>query len=146
MYLLGDGIFPLIARDFAPLAERLASVAGRLEGIRTVLDGAVVALQGPGDGRPVGRFQTEKALEQLPGIAELIDDALAEAERAAPDDAAVAALRPRLAAAAADAKAALTDVRGDTSATTSCRAARARVASAPTSSPARCATRCGPRR
>ena len=67
-----------------------------------MLDGAAVALEGPGDGRPVGRFQTEKALEQLPGIAELIDDALAEAERAAPADPAVAALRERLAAAAAD--------------------------------------------
>jgi uncharacterized protein (DUF885 family) len=107
VYLLGDGIFPLIARDFAPLAERLASVAGRLEGIRTVLDGATVALQGPDDGRPVGRFQTEKALEQLPGIAELIDDAMAEAERAAAGDEAVAALRARLDAAAADAKGAL---------------------------------------
>ena len=108
VYLLGDGIFPLIARDFAPLAERLASVAGRLEGIRALLDGAAIALRGPGDGRPVGRFQTEKALEQLPGIAELIDDALAEAERAAPADPAVAGLRKRLAAAAVDAKTALT--------------------------------------
>jgi uncharacterized protein (DUF885 family) len=107
VYLLGDGIFSLLAREFAPLVERLASVAGRLEGVRTVLDGAAVAVRGPGDGRPVGRFQTEKALEQLPGIAELIDDALAEAERAAPDDAAVAALRRRLGAAAKDAKEAL---------------------------------------
>ena len=107
VYLLGEGIFPLIARDFAPLAERLASVAGRLEGMPAVLDGAAVALAGGGTGRPVGRFQTEKALEQLPGIAELIDDALAEAEQAAPTDAAVADLRGRLAIAARDAKGAL---------------------------------------
>ncbi len=107
VYLLGDGIFLLIARDFAPLAERLTSVAGRLEGVRAVLDGAAVALEGPGDGRPVGRFQTEKALEQLPGIAELIDDALAEAEAAGREDEAVTALRGRLTAAAADAKAAI---------------------------------------
>ena len=107
VYLLGDGIFGLLAREFAPLATRLASVAGRLEGVGTVLDGAAVALKGPGDGRPVGRFQSEKALGQLPGIAELIDDALAEAEQAAADDAAVAALRPRLATAAENAKAAL---------------------------------------
>ena len=109
IYLLGDGIFTLIARDFAPLAERLASVAGRLEGLPAVIEGAKVALQGPGDGRPVGRFQTETAIEQLPGIAELVGDALAEAEKAAPDDAAVAALRPRLEAAGEAAKAALTD-------------------------------------
>ena len=73
---------PLLAREFAPLAERLASVAGRLEGMPAVLDGARVALAGPGDGRPVGRFQTETALDQLPGVGELIDDALAEAEGA----------------------------------------------------------------
>jgi len=107
VYLLGDGIFPLIARDFAPLAERLTSVASRLEGIRAVLDGAAVALAGPDDGRPIGRFQTEKVLEQLPGITELIDDALGESERAAPGDTAVAALYGRLQAAAADAKGAL---------------------------------------
>jgi len=108
VYLLGDGLFLLIARDFAPLADRLAAVAGRLEGIPAVLDGARIALRGPGDDRPVGRFQTETALEQLPGIAELVDDAIAEGRRAieAGDDA-VAALGPRLEAAAATAKAAL---------------------------------------
>ncbi len=107
VYLLGDGIFPLIARDFAPLGERLASVAGRLERLPAVLDGAAAALQGPGDGRPVGRFQTETALEQLPGIAELIFDALGEAERAEPKDTAVAAIRKRLDAAATTARTAL---------------------------------------
>jgi uncharacterized protein (DUF885 family) len=112
VYLVGDGIFTLIARDFAPLADRLASVAGRLEGLPAVLDGARAALQGPGDGRPVGRFQTETALEQLPGIAELIGDALAEAERAAPDDAGVAAIRGRLETAAAAARTALTGFEG----------------------------------
>ncbi len=66
VYLLGDGIFPLIARDFAPLAERLASVAGRLEGIRTVLDGAVVALRGPGDGRPVGAVPDRESPRTAP--------------------------------------------------------------------------------
>jgi uncharacterized protein (DUF885 family) len=109
VYLFGDGIFTLIARDFAPLAERLASVAGRLEGLPVLLEGAKIALRGPEDGRPVGRFQTETALEQLPGVAELIGDALGDAERAAPDDPAVAALRPRLEAAAAAARSALAD-------------------------------------
>jgi uncharacterized protein (DUF885 family) len=109
IYLLGDGIFTLIAREFAPLADRLTSLAGRLEGLPAVIEGAKGALQGPGDGRPVGRFQTEKALEQLPGVAELIGDAVGEAERAAPDDPAVAALRPRVEAAATAAKASLAD-------------------------------------
>jgi uncharacterized protein (DUF885 family) len=109
IYLLGEGIFTLIAREFAPLADRLASVAGRLERLPAVIDGAKAALQGPGDGRPVGRFQTEKALEQLPGIVELVGEALGEAERGAPDDAEVAAIRPRLEAAATAAKDALTD-------------------------------------
>lgn len=107
VYLMGDGLFELISREFAPLADRLASVADRLEGMPPLLDGARAALVGSDDGRPVGRFQTETALTQLPGVAELIDDARAEAERAAAEDAGVATLRPRLEAAAADAKVAL---------------------------------------
>ena len=79
VYLLGEGIFTLIAREFAPLPERLTSVASRLEGLPAVLDGAREALVGI-EGRPVGRFQTEAALRQLPGIAELIDDAVGEAD------------------------------------------------------------------
>jgi uncharacterized protein (DUF885 family) len=112
IYLLGDGIFTLIARDFAPLSDRLASVAGRLEGLPAVVDGAKAALRGPGDGRSVGRFQTETALEQLPGIVELVGDALGEAEQAGPGDPAVAALQPRLEAAGTAAKAALADLEG----------------------------------
>jgi uncharacterized protein (DUF885 family) len=46
IYLLGDGLFPLISREFAPLADRLASVAGRLETMHAVLDGAREALVG----------------------------------------------------------------------------------------------------
>ena len=110
VYLLGGGLFDLIARDFAPLANRLASFAGRLEGIPTLLDGAQAALVGV-DGRPVSRFHTETAINQLPGVAELIDDALAEADGAA-DDPAVAAVAPRLRAAADSARTALTALRG----------------------------------
>jgi uncharacterized protein (DUF885 family) len=107
VYLLGDGLFPLLAREFAPLSDRLASVAQRLEGLEAVIDGARETLVGAGPGRPVGRFQTETALEQLPGIVDLIDEALAAAGAAASTDPAVAELRPRLDAAAAAAKAAL---------------------------------------
>jgi uncharacterized protein (DUF885 family) len=100
VYILGAGIFPLIAREFAPLAERLASIAGRLEGIPAVVEAARENLVGTPDGRPVSRFHAETALAQLPGILELIGDALAEAEAAAPGDPAVGALLERLRSAA----------------------------------------------
>ena len=105
IYLMGAGIFPLLARDFAPLQVRLASIAGRLEGLAPLLASAEAALAEPGD-RPVSCFHTEIALRQLPGIVDLVD----EAERAALDagaDPAVAAIRPRLTAAATVARAAL---------------------------------------
>jgi uncharacterized protein (DUF885 family) len=106
VYLVGDGLFTLQAREFAPLADRLASTAGRLEGIPTILDAARETLVGHG-GRPVGRFQTETALDQLPGIDELIADALAAADGAAPTDPAVAAIAARLTAAAETARSAV---------------------------------------
>ena len=94
VYLLGGGLFPLVAREFAPLPDRLASVAGRLEGIDAVVEGAIAALVGH-DGRPVARLHTDKALEQLPGVLELADDAIAAAEAATGDEA-VARVLPRL--------------------------------------------------
>jgi uncharacterized protein (DUF885 family) len=100
VYVMGAGIFPLVAREFAPLAERLASIAGRLEGLPALVDDARESLVGTPDGRPVSKFHAETALGQLPGIAELIGDAVAEAEAAAPGDAAVAAVLDRLRAAA----------------------------------------------
>ena len=75
VYLIGDGLFTLNAREFAPLADRLASTAGRLEGLPAVIEAATTTLVGA-PGRPVGRFQTETALKQLPGIDELIAEAL----------------------------------------------------------------------
>jgi uncharacterized protein (DUF885 family) len=106
VYLIGDGLFTLNARDFAPLADRLASTAGRLEGLPAVLDAARETLVGHA-GRPVGRFQTETAINQLPGIDELIAEALASAEAAAATDPTVEAVQPRLIAAAATARAAV---------------------------------------
>jgi uncharacterized protein (DUF885 family) len=99
VYLIGNGLFAITAREFAPLADRLASVAGRLEGIPTVLASAMERLVGLPD-RPVGRFQTEAALRQLSGIGEQVEEALTAARDAAGDPA-VAALLPRLMAAAA---------------------------------------------
>ena len=58
VYLLGGGIFPLLARDFAPLAERLASVG------LTVGAGA----RGPHRReRPAGQDQRPAGLEAPPG-------------------------------------------------------------------------------
>src|SRR6186997_595776 len=81
VYVSGDGFFPLLAREFAPLADRLASAAGRMETLPEVLDAAEDVIVGHA-GRPVGRFQTETALKQLAGITELVEDALAAAEGA----------------------------------------------------------------
>jgi uncharacterized protein (DUF885 family) len=107
VYLAGDGLFTLMAREFAPLADRLTSTAGRLEGMPALLAGAREALVGVA-GRPVGRFQTETAISQLPGVDELIDEALAAAAAAAAQtDPAVAALTPRLTEAAETARASL---------------------------------------
>jgi uncharacterized protein (DUF885 family) len=106
VYLLGEGLFTLVSREFEPLSDRLASLAERLETMPAFLDGARAALAGTGD-RPVGRFQTETALNQLPGIDELIGDGLQQADDAAAGDPAVDALRPRLAAAAEVARAAV---------------------------------------
>jgi uncharacterized protein (DUF885 family) len=97
---MGAGIFPLLSREFAPLAERLTSIAGRLERLPAVVDAARASLVGTPDGRPVARFHTETALKQLPGIAELISDSLAEGEAAVAADPAVAAIIDRLRAAA----------------------------------------------
>ena len=106
IYLLGDGLFTLQAREFAPLADRLTSTAGRLESLGAVLGAARDALVGH-DGRPVSRFHTETALRQIAGIEELISDALSSADDAAATDDRVASLLPRLTAAAETARAAV---------------------------------------
>ncbi len=82
VYLIGEGLFSLLARDFAPLAERLASLTARAEGVPAVLDAARAALVGV-DGRPVDRFHVEKALEQWPGLISIVDEAIATGEAAA---------------------------------------------------------------
>jgi uncharacterized protein (DUF885 family) len=106
VYLIGDGLFNLQAREFAPLAERLTSTASRLERLPALLETARDRLIGV-DGRPVGRFQTETALRHLAGIEALIADALAAAGSAAPGDPAVEADTVRLGQAADPARAAL---------------------------------------
>ncbi len=107
VYLIGDGLFNLQAREFAPLAERLTSTASRLERLPALLDSARDRLVGV-EGRPVGRFQTETALRHLAGIEALIADALAAAASTASDDREVEALTGRLERAAETARVALT--------------------------------------
>jgi uncharacterized protein (DUF885 family) len=105
VYLIGGGIFPLLAREFAPLATRLTSVAARLEGVPAVLAEARREL-GSLPGRPASRLHTEMAIKQMAGVASLADDALAAAG-AAHADVAVAALEPGLRDAAAVARRAI---------------------------------------
>ena len=77
-YLLGGGLFGLLSREFAPVADRLASAAGRMEGIPTVLDAARTNLTS-GRGRPVSTFHVEKALKTMPGVADLCRTAVSMA-------------------------------------------------------------------
>ena len=98
VYLIGGGLHPLTAREFAPLADRLASVAGRLEGVpRIIADAQATLGTGP---RPISRLHAEVAGRRIGGVAHLGRDAVATAEAAAASDPAVAAILPRLRAAA----------------------------------------------
>jgi len=93
VYLLGGGLFSLLSREFAPLADRLASAASRMEGIPAVLDAARSNLTS-GRGRAVAGFHVEKAVQTMPGVADLCRTAVQLAEDA--DE----ALRTRVGAAA----------------------------------------------
>ena len=106
VYLIGQGFFSLIAREFAPLADRLASIASRAERLPAVLDAASEVLVGH-TGRSVDRFHTETALDQWPGLIGIVDEAIAAGDAVADADPAVAAVLPRLRAARAVAAAAL---------------------------------------
>ena len=99
VYILGSALHPLLTRDFAPLAVRLASVAGRLEEIPAVLDQARSVVGGNPD-HPVSRLHAEVAAKRIGGVAGLARDAVDQAEAAAPTDPEIAALLPRLRAAA----------------------------------------------
>jgi uncharacterized protein (DUF885 family) len=70
LYNPGDGIYGLVAREFAPLAERLRSVKGRLEGLPDLLAAARANLEHP------PRIFTETAIEQNQGVISLVLDGL----------------------------------------------------------------------
>lgn len=94
VYLLGNGLFLLLAREFAPQADRLRSAASRMAALPDALQQARDSLT-DGGSRPTSRFHTEKAVERMPGLLDLVDTAAEEA--GALDD---AALRDELRAAA----------------------------------------------
>jgi uncharacterized protein (DUF885 family) len=94
-YNMGSAIYSLIARDFAPLDHRLASVKGRLQEIPNVVAAAKANLKNPPE------IHTKTAMQQNTGNIGLIKDELTqfvsespkmEAELAPARAAAVAAL------------------------------------------------------
>ena len=70
VYNPGGAIYILIAREFAPLRDRLTSVRGRLERIPAVLAAAKEMLKNP------TRIHTETTIDQLAGTISLIHDDL----------------------------------------------------------------------
>jgi uncharacterized protein (DUF885 family) len=102
VYLSGGGLFYLLSREFAPLPDRLRSVAGRLRALPALLDQARVVLREPA-ARTISQFHAEKAVERMPGVLTLVESAVEEA-RGHGD----AALTAEVEAAAAEATAAIT--------------------------------------
>jgi uncharacterized protein (DUF885 family) len=82
VYLLGSGLFTLLAREYAPWPQRGEAFLRRVEALPRVLEDALAALTGLPD-RPVSRLHLDTALDQLPGIGDLIDEGMAEARRRA---------------------------------------------------------------
>ncbi len=80
VYLFGTGLFGLLSREFAPLPERLASVARRMRGLPAALDAARANLDAAGE-RAVSRFHVEKAIATMPGVGDLCRSAVTEADR-----------------------------------------------------------------
>jgi uncharacterized protein (DUF885 family) len=65
----GGSIYGLLARDFAPLAERLDNVAARLEQLPRFLEQARASLQPV----RVPKIHAETAIQQNPGLVSIID-------------------------------------------------------------------------
>ena len=70
VYNFGGGIYSLIARDFAPLKERLQNVEERLKGIPAILEAAKTNLKNP------PKVHTETAILQNKGNISLITSEL----------------------------------------------------------------------
>jgi uncharacterized protein (DUF885 family) len=95
--VIGDAIDPLLARDFAPLPERLRSLASRLEGVGGVVAAAKARLREP------AKVHTETAIEQNKGLIALVTSGLEEHLQKAPE------MRGPVESAAKKARAALED-------------------------------------
>jgi len=94
-YNPGNGIYNILAREFAPLPERLASVKSRLEKLPAQLEAAKANLDNPPE------VMTQTAIRQNPGVINLVMDGLQpyldevpemRAEFSGPRAAAIAAL------------------------------------------------------
>jgi len=70
MYNPGDGIYNILARDYAPLSERLEAVKARLLKIPQMLQAARDNLDNP------PAVMTETAIRQNPGVINLVMDGL----------------------------------------------------------------------
>jgi uncharacterized protein (DUF885 family) len=97
MDTIGDGLFLLFARNFAPLPERLASIAGRLEAVPAFLDQSRTRAAVP----QVGLWQNLE-LESAESLPSLFDEVVAAGDGSQP-----AAEQRRLVQAAAVAKTAV---------------------------------------
>jgi uncharacterized protein (DUF885 family) len=84
----GSAIYDLLARDFAPLPDRLASVAGRLARIPENLAGARASLGA------MPKVHIETAITQFGGTIKLVTDEVDAALRKAGGSAAVDTARP----------------------------------------------------
>jgi uncharacterized protein (DUF885 family) len=82
VYLFGGALFTMLAREYAPITERLDAIASRLRGLPAALDGARQALSGShgGSRRLVSRYHADKAVERMAGVADLVRLAVGEAE------------------------------------------------------------------
>ena len=78
VYLFGTGLFGLLAREFAPLPDRMRSAAARLAALPAALDQARATLDA-GGARPISTFHNQKAAERMSGLIDLVDTAVQEA-------------------------------------------------------------------
>lgn len=72
---VGDCVFTLVKRDFAPLPQRLESAICRMEAVPAVLDCARVNLKA----ERVPKIYAEIALEQIPGTIEMFKTTIPQA-------------------------------------------------------------------
>ena len=96
--LLGDGLDPLVSRDFGTKESRMASLAGRLEGVPAIVAAARQRLA------HAAKVQTETAIQQTRGLIALVESQLPSMIAQVPG------LKDRLTPAAAHAAAALHDL------------------------------------